>query len=158
MSWLGKRPIVRLEADLWPPVHRPREQQSPETARVRCRYGLGEEQPDVTAVPGTRPFQRDRHIAFTAGGDEGQGVGRPIFLVEVDGQESACVVDEQRIDAGHEVPSPPIGSNAILSAKMALDHLGGNRHESLVWAVAAFDLRLTAHAAHPFIGAGRSVA
>ena len=48
-----KQAIVGLEANLRPPVHRPRQQERPETARVRGRDGLGEEQPDVAAVTGT---------------------------------------------------------------------------------------------------------
>ena len=41
---------------------------------------------------------------------------------------------------------------------MAFDHIGGDRDERLARAIAALDLRLAAHAAHPLVGAGRSVA
>ncbi len=41
---------------------------------------------------------------------------------------------------------------------MALDHLGSDRDERLVWAIATLNLLLAAHALHPFVGAGRSKA
>ena len=86
-------------------------------------------------------------------------------------QKHTRITEEQRVDASHEVPAGAIGSDAILAAQMAFDHVIRHRDEGLARALAALDLglagitrgitwcaQLAAHAPDPLVRARRRVA
>ena len=112
----------------------------------------------MPAIAGARALERRRHTDLAACRDEGSCIARPTLVVEIDGQEAARIIEEQRIDTGDEIATAPVRPNAVLAAQVALDHLVRDGDEGLVRAVAALDLRLAAYAAHPFVGACRSIA
>jgi hypothetical protein len=111
----------------------------------------------MPAVARSRPFESDRHIEFAACRDEGLGIAGPTLIVEIQGQEVASVIEEQRIYAGDEIAASA-WANAVLAAEMAFNHVGGYGDECLVRALTASDLRLAANAAYPLVGACWSIA
>ena len=106
----GRRFIVRVSSIV------------PRRRASERRDRLGEEHPDVTAIAGARAFERGRHPELAARRKECERIARPAFVVEVDGEEAARLVEQQRIDAGDEV-TPAVVPHAIFAAQMALDHL-----------------------------------
>ena len=77
---VGKEAVVGIEADLRPALHGFGEQVGAEPPCQGGGNGLGEEQPDMAAVAGARPFQEGRHVKSAAGGEQGRGVFSPMVL------------------------------------------------------------------------------
>jgi len=63
-----------------------------------------EEHPDMAAVPGTRPFEGHRGFQLATGAKERRRVFRPAWAIEVQGEEPAGLVGQQRVDPDHELP------------------------------------------------------
>jgi hypothetical protein len=111
----------------------------------------------VAATTGARPLECSRNSALATRGHERERVARPTLVVEVDGEKTAGVVEQQRVDTSDEITSA-IVPDAILATQMGFDHLVGDRNERLVRALAATNLRLAANTAHPLVRASWGIA
>ena len=149
----GKQPVVGIEPDVRVAFHRLGDEPCAKTSSRRRRDRVREEDPQVAAVAGARPFQRRRHPQRPTGRQEHGNVAVPGLLVEVDGQEPAGLVGQHGVYADGEVAS--VRTPAL---EVAGDHLGGHRYERLVRALAALDPGLVADSRHPLVGAGGGVA
>jgi hypothetical protein len=152
-----KQPVVGLEADLRPAVHGPRQQHRCEAACLEGWDGVGKEQPDVATAAGARALECGRNSELATRSQECERVARPTLVVEVDGEKTAGIVEQQRIDTSDEITSA-IVPDAILTTQMGFDHLIGDRNERLVRALAATNLRLAANTAHPLVRASWGIA
>ena len=97
-----KKAVVRVEAELRPLLHRLGEHVRAEAAGERRRNRLLEEEPQMRAQPGARALDGGRKIQTPAAFQTGHGILAPAALVEIDGEEPAGLVRQQRIDAGYE--------------------------------------------------------
>src|SRR5690606_17921398 len=97
-----KQAVVRVEADVGPPLHGLGEKVRAEPARQRCRNGFFEEKPDVPAATGSRALERRGKFEAPTRRHEGERILLPAGLVEVDREEEARLVREKRIHAGDE--------------------------------------------------------
>jgi len=95
----------------------------------------------MAAVPGTRPFGGHRDLQLSTGGKECRGVFRPARAVEVQGEEPAGFVGQQRVDPDHELPTVLF---VTLSAQMITNDGRSERQELTVWATPAFVAALVA--------------
>ncbi len=103
-------------------------------ARTVNKVNDSDEQGDGSSAARTSKASADGTVIFCS-------------LVEVDSQEAAAVVFEQRIH-----------TDGVLAGQMVVDRRIGQRDQQAVGAVTAFDARLLAHPSKPFIGTGRGVA
>ena len=113
----------------------------------RGRNRLAEEEPGVGTVPRTRPFDGDREADVPARFLERPHVLGPRALVEVDRQEPAGPVLEERIDPHHVAPFQVRQHHRVVHGK-----------ERLVAALPTLHLRQLAEAPNELVRAGRSVA
>jgi hypothetical protein len=148
-----EEPVVGVEAELRPPFHRLGKHVRTEAAGERRRYRLLEEEPQMRAQAGARALESRRNLQTPAAFEAGCRVLPPAALVEIDGQEPAGLVRQQRIDTGHERLSA-----GIRAREVPADDLVGQRQKSAVRAVGAFDARLLANAADPFVRARGRIA
>ncbi|OIQ72318.1 hypothetical protein GALL_460570 [mine drainage metagenome] len=118
-----------------------------QAADIACRHAAGEEHPGMGALTGSRNLQRRRHAQLSARLHEGPRVVPPIRLVEIDGQEAAAVVLQQRVHP-----------DRVLAGQVLVDHRVRQRDKQAMAAIAALDARLVAHTGAPLIRAGRRVA
>jgi len=100
----------------------------------------------MSTVPRPRALDGAGHPDHPARLGERQHVVLPRALVDVGRDESAGLVREKRVDADHVAP-----------LEVLPDDLVGHRQERQAGALPALDTRLLADAAHPFVGAGRSI-
>ena len=70
-----------------------------QAAGVTGRHPAGEEYPSVRAIPGAGNLQGNGHAQLVARLHEGAGILSPLGFVEIDGEEMAGVILQQRIDA-----------------------------------------------------------
>ena len=143
----GKQPVVGLEPDVRVVFHRLGEQPGAKSARRRRGNRIGEEDPHVDSPAGPRPLQRGRNSVGLTGGKKDGRVPAPRVLVEVDGQEPAGLVAQQRIDAHGEVLAV-----RVPAAEMSADDFISHRYEGAVRTLPALDPRLVADARRPFVG------
>ena len=115
--------------------------------------GLFEKQPNVSPVPGAGPFDRRGNRQALAGLEEGLRILPPGIVVEVDGEEEACLVQKHRVDAHDKWVSL-----AIFPREMPADDFIGDGQEMLVRTFRAFDAGLLADPPHPLVTAGGLVA
>jgi hypothetical protein len=171
---IGKEPVIRIKADLGAGFMRFGQEQGTEATRRHGRHGFREKQPSVGSVAGPGTLDDDGDSETSACLTERIDVGRPIFLIEIRGKEAARFIFVKRIDTHHKFPHRPgrkaaaarrileglgLGMAGIDTAEnMAFDHFGLKREELSDGAFAAFDLRLSADAANPFVSAGRGIA
>ncbi|MDL2408883.1 hypothetical protein PY650_25235 [Rhizobium calliandrae] len=106
----------------------------------------------MAAIPRSRPFEGCGNSFCTTGGQQGSGVTRPAFLVEVGGQEPACFVLQQWIHPCHK-----IARANIAAAKVLFYDVLGRWDKGLMQAFPAFYLRLAANSFGPLVGAGRRI-
>ena len=118
--------------------------------------------PHADIADGPRPRYRrqpgtgsERH--GVGGGDEARDHVLGAGLVEVDGEKSAGVVEQQRIDTSDEIASA-IAPDTILATQMGFNHLVADRNERLVRALAATNLGLAANTPHPLVRASWRIA
>jgi hypothetical protein len=77
----------------------------PESSGQRGWNRIFEEEPDVPTPPGSRPFESGREAQAATRGEKGRCILLPAGLVEVDGQDVACLVLKQGIDASDKAPA-----------------------------------------------------
>ena len=80
--------------------------------------------------------------------EKGLGIFLPVRLVEVDGQEEARLIQEQRVNARDEGLTV-----TILAGQVPSDDLVGDGEKSTMGTLRALDTRLFADASHPLVGA-----
>ena len=107
---------------------------------------LLKEEPDVAAVPGTRPLQGSRQGEPAACVEESAGVFLPVLLVEIGRQEMTRLVLKHRINAHDEIPALTISSG-----KMPSNDFIGDWNKTPVWAIGTPDSRLLTDASNPFV-------
>ena len=93
------------------------------------------------AVARARDFDRDRNAQLATRMCEGLCIAAPIGVVEIDSQEMAGIVGQQRIDA-----------DGVTAGKMVVEGLVSQWYQEPVAAVGALDARLLANACAPFVG------
>ena len=110
---------------------------------------MGELKKNQTWGPfaGPGPFHRERHFLGPTRVGEGCDIIAPTSLVKIHGKKRAGLVFQHRVYADH-MTTPEVVVNGPL----------GDRHESLVWALATLHARLLAYTAHPLVGASRRIA
>src|SRR6516164_8676 len=91
--------------------HSPGENHATEFARGHSWERPLEENPNVAALPGARPFECCRHIHFPADLKKSERIVFPGFLVEVSCQKPARFVGQQWINA-----------HGLAAQKMIFDH------------------------------------
>ena len=74
----------------------------PESARQDGGNRLFEEQPDVSAAARSRSFEGAGKAQTSAAVQKRHGICLPSCLVEIDGEEVAGLIQEQRVDASDE--------------------------------------------------------
>ena len=89
-----EEPVVGVQADVRPVLHRLREKVRAEPARQRRRNRVLEEEPRVSAAPGSRALERGGQAEAPTALKEGDRIGLPALLVEINGQEEARLVEE----------------------------------------------------------------
>ena len=77
----GKEPIIRIRNPSRPALHRLRHQMGTELARLGCRHGFREEDPDMTAIAGAGTFEDCGHTLLPACRQERQ---------RIDAAKTAC--------------------------------------------------------------------
>ncbi len=117
-----------------------------ETPGITGLNASSKEHPDVSSLTGARNLQRGWHAERLARLHEHPCVLSPFRFVEVDREEIAAVVFQQRIHA-----------DRVFTSKMVIDHHIGQRDQHAIAAVPTLDARLLAHADSPFICAGRRI-
>lgn len=118
-----------------------------EATSVTRRHSLGEEDPDVGAIPGAGNLERGWHPQLGAGSAERPCFIAPVGFVEIDGEKMTSVVGVERINA-----------DGVLASQMVIDNRVGQRDELAMAAIRALDARLLANARSPFVGACRAIA
>ncbi len=141
-----EQPIVGIHAELVSPRHRLGDQIAAHPSGDHGRDRLLEEEPNMGAVPRTRPLHRGGKTDLPARRDERQDVLRPSALVEVDRQEPAGFVIEERVHS-HDLPALQVCEHRRIV----------DRNEGLVRAFPALDLRKLADAPYELVRAGRRV-
>lgn len=145
--------IVRVQTDVRSALHGLGEQVGTEPARQRCGNGALEEQPDMPSPPRTRAFESGAQAQTPTALHERHRIGLPAGLVEVDSQEVAGLIHEERVHSSDEwLPT------VVSPGEMPTNEVVGYRQEAAMRAHRALDPRLFADAPHPLIRAGRRVA
>ena len=142
-----KEPVVGLEADVRVALHRLGQQMGAEAPGERRGHRLGEEHPDMAAIPRTRAFQRRGHALRPAGSKESARIRLPCLLVEIGGEKPAAAFRHHGIDA-----------DRVAAAQMSVDRLVSHRKEGLSGTGAAPDPGLAAHARLPLVAADGRIA
>ena len=78
----------------------------------------------------------------------------PGLLVEIRGEEPACLVRQHGIDPGGEIDR----ISGCFPGQMGAKNVVAERDKCLIWALSAFDLRLSADASDPLIPTHRRIA
>ncbi len=143
----GEQTVVGVQAELVTAGHRLGDEIAAHLSGRRGGNGLVEEEPDVRSVARPRAFNGGLKADVPTRCDERRDVIDPGLLVEVDGQEPARLVFEQRIDA-HDV----------LAAQVRQDGRVIDRHKGLVRTLAALDLRELANTPNELVRARGRVA
>jgi hypothetical protein len=97
----GEETVVRVQAQRGAARQRLGEEVATHRARCARRNRSREEEPHVAAVSRSRSFDGNGQPGTAARFDEGQHIVGPGVLVEVDGQEPARLVIEERIETQH---------------------------------------------------------
>ena len=88
-----KEPIIGTEPEVGASIHGVGEQHGPQPPREACWHGLIEEDPHMSAVAGTGPFQRGGNARFPTGEPIGQCIRCPGPTVEIHRHEVAGLVE-----------------------------------------------------------------
>jgi hypothetical protein len=97
-------------------------------------------------IAGPGPFHDRRALHAYAFFDECRHIVTPPHPIEIDRQEPARLVEQERVHP-----------NDMLTLEMPADGLVVDAEKRPVWALSAFDPRLLAYTVHPLIGAGGRV-
>src|SRR5690606_34648579 len=114
--------------------------------RIPGRYTLGEEDPGVRPVSRAGSLDRNRDAEIGARTGEGSNILSPLGFVEIDGQEVAAVVLQQRVD-----------TDRVVTGQVGVDGSVRKRDQRAIPAVSALDTRLLAHSSAPLVRTGRCV-
>ena len=137
-----EKAIVGFHAELVAPCHSLRDEiaaHSPGDARGNRR---AEEEPHVGAIPRSRALDGAWNAQAPTGLEERPDIPLPGCLIEVDRQEPARLIFEERIDADHMPPLKVVEDNLIVD---------GN--ECLIRALAALDFRQLADTPYELVRA-----
>jgi len=115
---VGEKAIVGIETELMPAFHGSRENQGSQFARGYRWQRTIKEDPNVTALPGTRTLQGSRYIQLMAGLKKSLSVIFPSLLVEVHRKKPARFLGQERIHA-----------NDLLAQEVVFDDGIGDRKE-----------------------------
>lgn len=127
---VGKQAVVRVQPDIGPALHGLGQEVRPKPTSQAGSNRTVEEDPDVSAVTRARPLERRGHTQAPTGLEECLGIVPPADLVEIDGQEVAGLVSQQRVHTRHEGLAV-----AIRSGQMPRDDLIGDREQATLVAV-----------------------
>ena len=119
------------------------------TSELSCQggwYRLIEENPQMSARPRARPFYNCRNPLAVTDSFQGFYVLKPPFFVEINGEKTTGFVGQHWIYANH-----------VLSQNMRANRSFIEGVEFSVGAFGAFDHRLSAQCADPFVRAGRTI-
>jgi hypothetical protein len=147
-----KETVVRIQPDVWSPFHRLGENVRTEFPRQDSRYGLDEEQPQVTTVARARSLDRSRQPELSAGLANGADIRTPVLLVEVRGKKEAGLIEKHRVYPDHK-----LATTVVVTGKVLTNGLVGQWQESPTGAVLAPDRPFVAQNTHPLVGAGGAV-
>jgi len=150
---VGKQAVVQIESNIRPALHRLRQQMRSEPSSQPGRDCTVEEDPDVSSATGARAFERGSYARAATCRKEGLGIFAPAGLVEVDRQEAAGLVLEQRVDPCDE--RLPVASHP---RQMPPNDFIGHRKKAPMRASRTLDVRLITDSPHPFMGARGQVA
>jgi len=150
---VGKQPVVRIEANFGPVLHRLSENVRTKFAREAGGNGLFKEKPHMAAIAGSRAFQDGGHIKPSARFEKRCRIPLPIFVVEVHCQKETSLVLQHGIDTHDKIEAP-----GILARKMPGDHFVSDLKKPAIWTIGAFDSWFFTDITNPFIGAGRRIA
>ena len=104
-------------------------------------------------MAGSRALQDGGHLKPPARIEKRGRIPLPIFVIEIHRQKEASLVLQHGIDAHDKIQAP-----VIPARKMPADHFVSDLKKAAIGTIRAFDSRLFADAANPFIGAGRRIA
>ena len=142
-----KEPIIRIKANIGATIHRRGEEKRTKASGICRRNRLGEENPGVSTIARARSFYGDTNAFCPRRITERGDILHPGLLVEIGGEEPACLVWQHGIDAGSEIPR----FARRFSCEMRAEDIITDRDECLVWAFPALDLRLSANSSNPFV-------
>jgi hypothetical protein len=94
-----KKPIIGIETELMSAFHSARENQASQLACGDRRQRTLKENPDVTALPGSRTLKGGMYIQFPTGFQKSLGIILPGLLVEVCREKPARFVEQEGVDA-----------------------------------------------------------
>jgi hypothetical protein len=98
-------------------------------------------------VTRARSLDRDGNAFGQRGVAERDNIPLPRLLVEIRREKPACLVRQHGIDASGEIERV----SGCFPGKMGANDVVTERNECLIWALTAFDLRLSADSSDPLI-------
>ena len=99
---IRKQPVIRIETDIWTPLHGLGEDMRSQSSGKRGWNGFFEKEPDMRASSRARSFERGWEIEVATSFKKRRGIVAPAGLVEIDGEEEAGLVLKQRVSASDE--------------------------------------------------------
>ncbi|MFO1206301.1 MAG: hypothetical protein U1E63_11330 [Burkholderiales bacterium] len=143
---IGKQAVVGRELQLPGARAGVADDGSAHPTRIPGRYTLGEEDPGVRPVSraGSLDCNRDAEIGARTG--EGSNILSPLGIVEIDREEVAVVVLQQRID-----------TDRVVTGQVGVDGSVRERDQRAIPTVSALDSGLLAHSSAPLVRTGRCV-
>ena len=149
---VGKHPVVGDEGNTTASVHSGSQQRIAKPARLSEGNGLGKKQPNMRALTGARPLQRERDAVCAADIRDGAGAVLPVGVVEVQRQQIAGLVRQHRVQADDIAPLrvPP--------GQVTVDCCVVQRAQHAVGTFGARHTSFLTQAGLPFVGADRAVA
>ena len=143
---IGKETIVGIQSNVGPRVHRLRKDVRSKPSGQGRWNGCLEEEPDMRSSAGARAFDSGWKIQAPAGLEKSRNIVAPPRFVEINSEEEAGLVLQQRIDAGDKWLSA-----GVMAGQMPANHVVGHRQEAAVGTLSALDTRFLADTTHPFV-------
>ena len=149
---IGEEPIIRIQPDVRPALHRFGQNVGPKFPSHPRRNGVFKEKPDMPAVARAGSFQIRGQILVSTCLKESLGIFLPVCFVEISSQEETGFVQQHWVDAHDKIPSI-----VVLTGEMPANDIVGDSQETSVRALGALNSWLFAYALNPFVGADRRV-
>ena len=143
---IGEEPIIRIQPDVRPALHRFGQNVGPKFPSHPRRNGVFKEKPDMPAVARAGSFQIRGQILVSTCLKESLGIFLPVCFVEISSQEETGFVQQHWVDAHDKIPSI-----VVLTGEMPANHVVGHGEQTAVWALGALDTRLLTEAWRPFV-------
>src|SRR5260370_28733623 len=105
---IGKKAVVRIEAQLRAPLHGLGQDCAGQLPCECCRRLLREEDPNMSAVAGTRAFKMCRNAERSACPQKLDTVFLPTCLIEIHRQEPAAIILQKRVNPNRLLASEMI--------------------------------------------------